>query len=280
MHSPFSRRDGSAARPGLGFKGVVLAAAAIAAPVIAISAAGALTGNATLGAPVDAVTVAAQSLLGSATPTATAPTTDAAGDTTEQDDASLTATGTTGASPSASASATGSAAAAAHSDGHGCDDVLFADGTKTPTPGGPADCTVGASGDHRQNGKHTATATSSASATASATASASATGDDPHANGHGCDDVMFKDGRHQAQPGGPVGCTVGNSGEHRQNGLHGHGASSPTPTATATETSTPSVTSTMQATGSASVQGSLGGNSVSGHGNFGIGAGNGHGRNR
>ncbi|MGI8925762.1 MAG: hypothetical protein ACR2HN_03840, partial [Tepidiformaceae bacterium] len=42
-----------------------------------------------------------------------------------------------------------------------------------------------------------------------------------HQNGHGCDDLLFDaDGnRLEVQTGGPIGCTVGNSAEHRQNGL-------------------------------------------------------------
>ena len=41
----------------------------------------------------------------------------------------------------------------------------------------------------------------------------------PHENGKGCDDVLFAMGEPPfASPGGPVGCEVGNSGEHRKNG--------------------------------------------------------------
>src|SRR5687767_7439875 len=40
-----------------------------------------------------------------------------------------------------------------------------------------------------------------------------------HENGKGCDDVLFAMGEPPfASPGGPVGCEVGNSAEHRQNG--------------------------------------------------------------
>ena len=42
---------------------------------------------------------------------------------------------------------------------------------------------------------------------------------DPHANGKGCDDVLFGQGEPPfASPGGPVGCEVGNSADHRKNG--------------------------------------------------------------
>ena len=42
----------------------------------------------------------------------------------------------------------------------------------------------------------------------------------PHENEKGCDDVLFADGEPPfASPGGPVGCEVGNSADHRQNGV-------------------------------------------------------------
>ena len=41
-----------------------------------------------------------------------------------------------------------------------------------------------------------------------------------HENGKGCDDVLFAMGEPPfASPGGPVGCEVGNSADHRQNGV-------------------------------------------------------------
>ncbi|MGE3075852.1 MAG: hypothetical protein AB7N24_19210 [Dehalococcoidia bacterium] len=41
----------------------------------------------------------------------------------------------------------------------------------------------------------------------------------PHENGKGCDDVLFANGEPPfASPGGPVGCEVGNSADHRKNG--------------------------------------------------------------
>ena len=123
------------------------------------------------------------------------------------------------ASASATATGTGVAAAAAndpHTNGNGCDDIIHAEDRK-PAPGGALGCTVGNSGDHRQNGK---TATSTATPTATGTAAASPTGEkaDPHANGHGCDDVnpAVIDGT--PSHGGPVDCAVGNSAGHRQNG--------------------------------------------------------------
>jgi hypothetical protein len=148
-------------------------------------------------------------------------------------------TGTPGASPSGTATH-----ADPHSNGEGCDDIIHG-GTATPGPGGPVGCTVGNSGDHRQNGK-TATPTGTATGTPTGTATDSPTPDatdtgtptasanDPHSNGHGCDDVnpAVTDG--QPSHGGPVGCTVGNSGDHRQNGK---------------ATSTPDATGTADATG-------------------------------
>jgi hypothetical protein len=259
MHLPFlARNDTARRRPGLGLKGMAIAAAAIAAPLIAISAAGALTGNDTVGAPVAAVTAAAESLLASDTPVATATTTTAATDGNNDND-SADETGTAGASPSASASATGSAAAAAaHSNVHGCDDVLFTDGTKTPTPGGPADCTVGSSASHRQNGEQKASTSTSTATTSAALATSTPSPQDqadPHKNGNGCDDVLFKDGTKTPSPGDPVGCTVGNSADHRQNGLHGQA------TTAATDTTTPAVLGTAPVAGVASGQNSQGGGS-------------------
>lgn len=46
-----------------------------------------------------------------------------------------------------------------------------------------------------------------------------------HENGKGCDDVLFGMGEPPfASPGGPVGCEVGNSAEHRQNGARNEDA--------------------------------------------------------
>lgn len=167
----------------------------------------------------------------------------------------LAADGTAAGTPGGgTAEATGtpeplSAAMAAHTDGNGCDDVLFADGMHAPTPGGPADCTVGNSGEHRQNGRRFATGTASATADASAspspTASSTATG--PHANGKGCDDVLFKDGARPPVKGGPAGCTVGNSADHRQNGKE-KGTPTAEPSATETASATATATGTATAT--------------------------------
>lgn len=118
------------------------------------------------------------------------------------------------------------AATNAHENGHGCDDIIHSAGV-APGPAGPVGCDVGNSGDHRQNGvsdedegvndegDDAGTPEDAATPTEDKT--------DPHANGHGCDDVNHAVGEHEPTLGGPVGCEVGNSGEHRQNGVD-HGA--------------------------------------------------------
>jgi len=221
-------------------------ALALAAPLMAMTAAFALAG-----------TVPSSNLEGSTTATAsvteavstdasmhdqTSTEADASGTSTTQPTAQITtgATATTGATVTPTTAQEGTAEARdAHTNGHGCDDVLFS-AAATPGPGGPVGCTVGNSGPHRQNGlahgANSATATATATGTASASPSASpspdATVQGPHANGKGCDDVLFAAGRTPA-PGGPIGCTVGNSGGHRQNGLHGNVAATASPSAAA-----------------------------------------------
>ncbi len=160
--------------------------------------------------------------------------------------AASTATGIASAIAGATGSGT-SSAIAAHTNGHGCDDIIHAP-DRTPAPGGPFGCEVGNSGEHRQNGKSptgTATATPTGTSTPTGTAAASPTGDhaDPHANGHGCDDVNPAVIDHQPSHGGPVGCDVGNSADHRQNGKSAATAiavpSSTTASGAATADSTP-----------------------------------------
>lgn len=121
------------------------------------------------------------------------------------------------------------AAANAHENGHGCDDIIHS-ADASPGPGGPVGCDVGNSGDHRQNGvSDDDEGDDAASPEDVATPAEDKT--DPHANGHGCDDVNHAGGEHEPTPGGPVGCDVGNSGEHRQNGAdHGPGDESSDPT--------------------------------------------------
>lgn len=128
-----------------------------------------------------------------------------------------------------------------HANGHGCDDVIHGD-DRTPGPGGPVGCTVGNSGDNRQNGAKaastaTATGTAASGGTPAAATPAGAEGDDPHANGHGCDDILLG-GDATPGPGGPVGCTVGNSGSHRKNGA-GAATETPTPSAAGATTTSP-----------------------------------------
>lgn len=65
-----------------------------------------------------------------------------------------------------------------------------------------------------------------------AAAAPEATRTPPHENGKGCDDVLFANGEPPfASPGGPVGCDVGNSGDHRKNGANA--AETPAPEGTA-----------------------------------------------
>lgn len=223
------------------------AALALAAPLMAMTAAFALAGTLPASNP--------QGTTSTATIAGAVSTQELAREqsTTEVDSRNSSATqpteqamsGTTNATVTPTPPLDGTAQAqAAHANGHGCDDVLFA-ATATPGPGGPVGCTVGNSGPHRQNGldhgAKSATATVTASASPSASPSPGATAQDPHANGKGCDDVLFAAGRTPA-PGGPIGCTVGNSGGHRQNGLHGHVAATASPSAAAAgSTSTTSV---------------------------------------
>ena len=73
----------------------------------------------------------------------------------------------------------------------------------------------------------------------------------PHENGKGCDDVLFANGEPPfASPGGPVGCEVGNSADHRKNGAKQDGsdteepvAAEPTDDAAANDAETPGGTS-------------------------------------
>jgi hypothetical protein len=73
----------------------------------------------------------------------------------------------------------------------------------------------------------------------------------PHENGKGCDDVLFANGEPPfASPGGPAGCEVGNSADHRKNGAKQEdsdttepSADVPTDDATAEDEETPGGTS-------------------------------------
>lgn len=93
---------------------------------------------------------------------------------------------------------------------------------------------------------------------------------DPHANGKGCDDVLFANGEPPfASPGGPVGCDVGNSGERRQNGVNHSGDDGGTPTATRTAGETPTAPATAA---SSNKPGNGGGNGKAANGNGGNGS--------
>jgi len=123
------------------------------------------------------------------------------------------------------------AAVNAHENGHGCDDLIHA-ADAAPGAGGPVGCDVGNSGDHRQNGVSDDDAGADAASPEDASTPAQDKAD-PHANGHGCDDVNHANGEHEPTHGGPVGCDVGNSGDHRQNGAdHGPADDGSAPSAT------------------------------------------------
>ena len=171
-------------------------AAGVGLPLLAVSAVGALTDQGNLGAPIALLASAGADVAASVQSIATVNSDPASGS----------------ASLEAKTEAQAEAAVEAHADGHGCDDVNPAVVAGAPAPGGPADCVVGNSGDHRQNG---AAATASAGGGLGAGSQASA---DAHANGHGCDDVNPAVLTGTPAPGGPVGCSVGNSGDHRKNG--------------------------------------------------------------
>lgn len=246
----------------------VLTAVALVAPLAALSTGAALAGHNPVTAPLDAVTAlatldetqTANDPAAAETPTAT-PTETSTSTPTESATADGTASPDATGTPSPSGTAL-SAAEAAHTNGLGCDDILWANGRG---PGGPIGCEVGNSGSHRQNGANKATATSTPEATETATPTETPTeeaapedeGFDPHANGKGCDDVLATNGR---GPGGPVGCEVGNSGEHRQNGAK-NATVEPTSTATTEPTSEPTaMESGSKVTGKGKANGSAGGN--------------------
>ena len=240
-------------RTMLGVAMAVLAAGgamSVAAALVPEASTNSLVGSSAVSASSVASTSTVTASSTSGTASASTPNTSEGGGEGDSNNGESTGGNTLGAAAlagiaSATAGATGTqsasgASAAAHTNGHGCDDIIHAE-DRTPAPGGPVGCEVGNSGEHRQNGKTaTATATGTATATPSGTAAASPAGaSDPHANGHGCDDVNPAVIDHQPSHGGPVGCTVGNSGDHRQNG-----AGAATSTATASGTAAASTTGT------------------------------------
>lgn len=234
---------------GLGFvRRLALGSAAVFAPLMAVTAVAALTGQEQLSAPLDFVSSAAGQLgVGGNS-----------GDhrqDVEHRDANAGANGQPGWTPPAGSGGGASTLAATsatpsttpaggsqtsqgttndpHANGKGCDDVNPAVTTHTGTPGGPQGCDVGKSAEHRKNGQNNSQTSQTASADSSET---SPTGEkaDPHANDKGCDDVNPAVTTHTGTPGGPQGCDVGNSADHRQNGQHGQGgnaAPSSTPAA-------------------------------------------------
>jgi hypothetical protein len=162
------------------------ASLAVFAPLMAVSAVAAATGESPVSGPMDLVQSAAASvgIGGNSGPVRQD------GDVRVEQSSDA---GQPGSTPGNTANAPG------------LNQAGIAAATETPTPGGtPA---------------------------AGATPDATATKMPPHENGKGCDDVLFANGEPPfASPGGPVGCDVGNSGDHRKNGAK----STPTPDASAT----------------------------------------------
>ena len=150
------------------------------------------------------------------------------------------------------------AAAALHGSGNGGANLFAAEDTATGTASATMTATGSATDTATDTSSVTPSTTSSTTPTASSTPSAS---QDAHTNGHGCDDTLFALGNPPfAMAGGPIGCTVGNSGDHRQNGMNGSNASpspsetpSSTETGTTTETGTPTITITPTPTATPSM---------------------------
>lgn len=276
-----------------GPRGLGLMALALAIPLGAVTAAGALAESGPLAAPAALVTAMAEEMgLATDTPTtsvmvvgeATVGNPPVLG--TASPDVSPIASfvraalEVEGDTPTASPEATGTAAsgtpaaaaATAHTNGHGCDDIIHGE-DGTPGPGGPVGCQVGNSGDHRQNGKKladaaaTATETATSTPTPDATPTSAAEKKDPHDDGHGCDDIIHAEDRTKGTPGGPIGCEVGNSADHRQNGLHGAHASTPEPETTPGATPTSATPETSSATAGSTGPGASGGHGAGGTAN-------------
>lgn len=146
---------------------IAFTSAAVTAPLMAVSAVGAVTGNEPLARPLDFVSNAvglsnAETRVGANAVAAVTPAASASASVS----ASATSDGSAAAIARGAAVQIGAGAAEdAHGDGNGCDDVNPAV-QGTPTPGGPADCEAGNSGDHRQNGKEHGKPTAAASAAA------------------------------------------------------------------------------------------------------------------
>jgi hypothetical protein len=246
----------SATRSAVGHGGrFAFAAPAVLVPLVAIGAVSAATSGSPISAPTAVLESAASSLgtsLGIVSADATSPETNTgtlaltqeAPSTNLPADASLAPEAQTQAqeaaqdgeedtdAPDEGDSGPAAAATAAHEDGNGCDDVLFANGEPPfATPGGPVGCEVGNSADHRQNGvdrdaddgedqdEDTPDEGDDSDDGEDSGPSDAATA--AHENGKGCDDTLFANGEPPfASPGGPVGCEVGNSGEHRKNGAN------------------------------------------------------------
>jgi len=239
----------------------------------AASVVGATTGSGPLAAPTNIASAGAEDLGITASGAAGTP-----GPGTVAAPGAIVAAATTDGAPAPTTEAAGSASptdasqtSGPHQNTKGCDDTLFANGSPPfATPGGPTGCTVGNSGDHRQNGMKSDDSATDAAATSDTTGAAGPKVEDkagPHANGNGCDDTLFANGTPPfGTPGGPVGCTAGSSGEHRQNGVKHSGGGADTSGATP-GTSGADASSSRRGPGNPSLTGNSAGSPAAGGGN-------------
>lgn len=275
MKNPLrSERGASPGSHGLARR--VLAVTAIVTVIAlagAASVVGATTGSGPLAAPTNIASAGAEDLGITASGAAGTP-----GPGTVAAPGAIVAAATTDGAPAPTTEAAGSASptdasqtSGPHQNTKGCDDTLFANGSPPfATPGGPTGCTVGNSGDHRQNGMKSDDSATDAAATSDTTGAAGPKVEDkagPHANGNGCDDTLFANGTPPFRtPGGPAGCTAGSSGEHRQNGVKHSGGGADTSGATP-GTSGADASSSRRGPGNPSLTGNSAGSPAAGGGN-------------
>ena len=215
---------------GLGMaRRLVLASAAVFAPLMAVTAVAALSGQAPLSAPVNFVSSAAEHVGLAGSGGAGHP------DTNGQPGTSILAATNATSSTTAEASQTSQTASdAAHTNGKGCDDVLFKLGQPPfATPGGPQGCDVGSSAAHRKNGQDNSQSAQNGNDSSQSSQTSQGPSAAAHEDGNGCDDTLFQAGHPPfGTPGGPQGCDVGSSGDHRQNGqAHGQSGNALAPSA-------------------------------------------------
>ncbi|MBA4181926.1 MAG: hypothetical protein C0506_15150 [Anaerolinea sp.] len=203
-----------AARPAnTTMRRVAFTSAAVTAPLMAVSAVGAITGNEPLAGPIDFVSNAV-GLTSAETPAAGAgtPVASPSADASPPAPASASASASTTPEAAVSGQSRGATAAEdAHTNEKGCDDVNPAV-QGTPTPGGPVDCETGNSAEHRQNGKEHGKPTSTATATADPSAS-------PPAEDEQDEDEAAENDKGSVSRGLGLGHEKGNGLGHEK---HGH----------------------------------------------------------